>query len=432
MNNIKEIAKIAVFMLLAVAGFSACKESDRITIGSGDNVPPGAPKVVDTMLLNGGVRIYYEMPSDEDVLSINAEYTTATGDVRLFSASYFTDSLDILGMTGEQTVQLYAKDRAGNKSPVVPINVTPLESTISQVFSSIDVKAGFDALVVLWENRQQQPVNVFVTIKYALQGVNNEATKVFTSNYPNEQQVINNLKDIKTVDATVHVEDKYGNVSKSLNKQIELYQDVVIPKDSWTLPNPNDTIGGIPMMFGDNLEGKTRNVIDGKIDFGDMVNYLQTAGYGRTGIAAHGNVPWNLIIDLGDYYELSRIVTHQAHQATSGNPNITRGNYYQGNNVGLYNMYVWVLDGDPRQKPWNTAGWELVSQHKIPVPVGLSNIELVKIGQAGDEALMYPDNPHYTKPVRWFRYEALNSFLSNYTNTAANVLSEVTLYSKKK
>jgi hypothetical protein len=74
----------------------------------------------------------------------------------------------------------------------------------------------------------------------------------------------------------------------------------------------------------------------------------------------------------------------------------------------------------------------LVSQHQIPVPVGLSNTELVKVGHAGDEALMYPDNPHYTRPARWFRYEALYSFLNNYTNTGANVLSELTLYGKKK
>ncbi|WP_158648320.1 DUF4959 domain-containing protein, partial [Candidatus Symbiothrix dinenymphae] len=222
--------------------------------------------------LNGGVRIYYTIPSDEDLLSIDAEYTAANGEVRRFSVSYYKDSLDVLGMTGEETVRLYAMDRAGNKSTVVPIIIKPLESAVSQVFDSLDVKAGFDALAVSWKNLQQQPVSVFAKINYTQQGVAREVTSVFTSRNSVERQFINNLTGVNTVDVTVYVEDRFGNVSASRNKQLQLYQDVLIPKDNWTLPNPNDTLGGIPMAYGDHQEGKNRNVIDGIIDFGDNVN----------------------------------------------------------------------------------------------------------------------------------------------------------------
>lgn len=85
-------------------------------------------------------------------------------------------------------------------------------------------------------------------------------------------------------------------------------------------------------------------------------------------------------------------------------------------------MYIWD-DG--------LADWVQVTQHKIPVPVGLSEIEIVKLGEAGDMAYMFPDDPQYTKRTRWFRYEAVKSFNGNYTLEDANCLSEITLYGKK-
>jgi hypothetical protein len=434
MNNIRNIA---ILLLLVFTGFYACKESDRITIGSDDTTPPDAPILVDTMLLNGGVRIYYKIPTgpkNEDLLSIDAEYTASTGELRRFSASFYLDSLDVLGLTDEQTILLYATDRAGNKSTVVPITVKPLESAISQVYASLTVKAGFDALVVNWQNPLQEPMSVYVKTKYTKQGVNQEATTVFSSNNLNERQFINDLKDIQTVDVTVYVEDRYGNKTKSLSEyQIELYQDVEIPKEHWVLPNANDTIGGIPMMFGNGLEGRTAKVIDGIIDFGFSQNYLQTSNIGRTGVTGQGNVPWNLIIDLGEKYELSRIITYQQHFAAEGtDPERTIGTYFAGTNVGYYRMYVWVLAGDPRQKPWNPAGWELIGERKIPIPpTTLPVYERIKIAHAGDEVLMYPDNPRYTTASQYFRYEAVANFAGPYTGLTAQVLSEITLYGKK-
>jgi hypothetical protein len=45
----------------------------------------------------------------------------------------------------------------------------------------------------------------------------------------------------------------------------------------------------------------------------------------------------------------------------------------------------------------------------------------------------YPDEPQYTIPARWFRYEMVNGFADNYSTSHANVtcMSELTLYGKK-
>ncbi len=435
MKKFRELAKTALLMLFVVAGFYACQESDRLTIGSDDGVPPNPPTLKRPPLpLEGGVRLYYQIPSDKDLLSIDAEYTAANGDVRRFSASYFIDSLDVLGMTGEQTVRLYAVDRAGNKSTPVSENVVPLKSAVSQVFDSIAVKPGFGALLVYWKNLQTERVSVYVTLNYTLKGAAREANIVFTSNYATEQRVIR-LDSITTVDVSVYVEDRFGNVSASVEKkQLALQQDVAIPKKDWVLPAANDTIGGVPMMYGDGVEGKTRYIMDGIADYGRSINYLKTAGWGRTGKpnddGGNNNVPWSLIIDLGDTYKLSRIVTHQMHLGDPAHPELDRAFYYQDYNVGTYNMYVWTGAGNPQQVPWkyDEDGWEFVRRHTIPVPVGVSNAEMSRLGHEGDEALMYPEDPHYTPATRWFRYEALTNF---WGGTNATHLSEVTLYGIK-
>jgi hypothetical protein len=179
----------------------------------------------------------------------------------------------------------------------------------------------------------------------------------------------------------------------------------------------HDSIGGIPMGFLESYEARAYHLIDGDIDDKQLFQYIHTGGRGRTGMAKDGNVPWNAMINLGEEYELSRIITHQRWSSGS-----VRGQYYRDENVGIYNMYVW---DDAMER------WDSVSQHKILFPL-VTDIELKQLGMAGDMAYFYPDDPQYTKPTRWFRYEALKAFGGNYTATNANCLAEITLYAKKK
>jgi hypothetical protein len=176
------------------------------------------------------------------------------------------------------------------------------------------------------------------------------------------------------------------------------------------------------MAYLEAAEGRAYHVIDGIIDVGQY-HYIHTGGLGRTGFAKDGNVPWNIMINLGDEYELSRIVTHQRYSSTAYG---IRGHFYQAENVGIYAMYVW--NGAP---DGSEGVWDSICEHKIVFP-SVSDIELKQLGLAGDMAYFYPDDPQFTKPTRWFRYEALKAFGSNYTATNCHCLSEITLYAKKK
>jgi hypothetical protein len=417
---------LILLLTVLMTGIYACKEEERFGINSDDSTPPGKPILLDTKQLNGGARLFYKVPNDKDVLSIDAEYTTATGKTAKFSASYFKDSLDIYGMadTVPHTVQLYAVDRAGNKSEPVSVSVTPLESVISLVAKSVIAKSGFSSFFVDWTNELEQNVNVYVDFNFTQNGVNREYTIVFSSKALSDRRFVNDLELTaqEPVSVKIRVEDRYGNMTSPLDLgSLVMLRDEVIPKDKWYFPAPNDSIDGEPQCWALQDGARLSCIMDGIIDdLGQAVYYTHTGGNkGRTGNPANGNVPWNLFIDMGDYYELSRILTHQRRN----NANVTNKGFYYGNeNVGRFNLYY--LDEE-------TGKWEYCSQNTIPIPTDLSDLEIIKMALAGDMAYFYPDDPKFTKPARWFRYEALACFLNNYTSTNANSLCELTLYGRK-
>jgi hypothetical protein len=420
----KYLLLFAAFLLF----FAACEEEKRFAISSDDTVPPGAPVYLDYKPLNGGARLFFTAPADEDLLSIDAVAVNGDKSYR-FSVSYFTDSLDVYALPKEEdyTVQLFAVDRAGNKSNVVNVTVRPLESAYSKVAKTIVAKPGFDAIFVDWKNELGEAVNVFVDYTFEQNGVTRELMSVFASADTVDRKYINDL-DLDAshpVSVKVRVSDLYSNFSETLDfGKLVVLKDVELQKfDSeknplWSMPQENVEPpfgGGVRQVNGSSFDGKTRAVIDGIIDRDGNLNYLMTDcdEYGYE---------WSVLIDLGAYYELSRIITHQRWHSSGAD--IERGNYYMGSNVGHYRMYRWDEE---------SMSWETISEHKIPVPKGtLSDIQWMQLGRAGDMAYMFPDEPGYTKPTRWFRYQALHNFNDNYTDRNCNLLSEITLFAKQK
>lgn len=438
---------------LSLLGLCACLEEGRFQISADDDTIPGVPVVTNIKPLAGGARIYYDLPKDEQLLQIVAEIVAFNGKTFKFSSSYFKDSLDVwgLGERKEYSFNIWAETRGGIKSALVPVKVTPEISGIWYVKESIVINPGFGALIVDWKNPQAQTVNVFVDLDFMMNGERKELGLVYSSNADSVHQVIPDLSSTEEVNVSIRVEDIYGNTTDEIvENNIQLLKDSKIPKRDangnpiWVLPKTNDSIDWVPMCFGDGANGRLERVIDDLIDFKEGTtsqtnNYMHTTFMGRAGIPGvqMGNI-WNLIIDLGDYWHISRVVTHQRWDYTIGNP---RGTLYQGENVG--NFALWVLDEDEQgDRAWNIYGeeisgtWVRISEHYVPIPVGLAPIEYVPLGVKGDEAYMFPQTPGYTKPVRWFRYEALSGIESvnniPYAGTRSNCLSEITLFGMPK
>ena len=445
------------FFMLMIVCISACKEEDRYATEGANTNPPGVPTDISWQPLYGGARFHYTIPKDENLLTVNAEYYNELGETVYFTSSFYKDSVDVYGFGAEKeyTVYLYGVNRAGKQSEKVPVKVFPLEPAISRVAHSIDLKAAFSSFFLDWENELKQLINIYVSYKYIEKGAPRDMVSVFSSNKPAERRFIRNVYPEPTdpVRISVWVEDQYGNSSEQIDfGNVYLLEDYKLDKSIMNFPEANDSTvilrdgtrfnTGVPAMFGQNLEGRMWKLIDDVIDEGDLLNFFHTGSLGRTGMTKDNNVPWNIILDLGDYYQLSRINTVQRHTGclNCGQDNfVQRDMYYRYENCGHFALYY--FDDDERFTPFPNAfdtdinevsyGWVLCSEQKTPIPLGISELQYVLLGKAGDEALMFPDNPQYTKPTRWLRFECLHCFDDNYTSTGANCMSELTVYGKR-
>jgi hypothetical protein len=425
-----------LFINIIILFLCSCAEEGRFDINSDDRVPPGAPVVSSSEPYNGSAVIYYTPPTDIDVISVDAQYTRASdGRVFRFSTSYFANYIVVPGLadTIVYDVEVYAVDRAGNHSPKITVPVKPLPSAILKVKQEMIIKAGFNAVFAKWTNELQTNVNVLIDYSFTdADGTARTLTRVFTSSSKDNRYYITDI-DIPTdspVKVKYRVSDDYGNYTDYVDTIGNLYvmKDVEVPKLKpdrslyWALPESKtlplaEEGNTIRQVDGNFADGKLGKVIDGVIDMNENLNYMMTS-------AGH---PWSLMIDLRDTFELSRILTHQ--RQTSGGREFTevdRGGYYRDGNVAQYRMYRW--DHDLKQ-------WELISFHRIETPQGtLSELEWNKAGRAGDMAYMYPDDPKFTKPTRWFRFEVIARFDNDgyYASDSGGSLSEITLYCKEK
>ena len=442
------INKMFFLMLVVSICIISCTEEGRFKTEGGNTTPPGVPTLDPArpwIPLYGGARIYYIIPGDEDLLSVDAEYFNERGERFFFSSSFFKDSIDVIGFGAESeyTVYLYGVNRAGVKSEKIPVRVTPNEPAISRVLSTVEILAGFNSLIVDWKNELEQIINIFVDYRYIQNGMERTITQVFSSNMEVDRRFINNVFTLPTdpVHVSYRVADFYGNVSETVTLEpLLLMEDQEIPKftlqpgDLMVIPEANDSTvllrngtrvnTGIPAFFGDHLEGRRYKLIDGILDEGENLNFYHTGELGRTGVTGQGNMPYNIIIYLGGTWELSRIITHQRH--SGGHNSANRGHFYRNENVGRFRLYY--FDEDPEVMDWVPTTPE---DQRTPVPLGISELELILMGKAGDMSYFYPERPQYTKPTRWFRYEAVAGFVDDYTSNRGNCMSEMTLFGRR-
>ena len=405
MRNIIKFRReiMVILLILKIMVQTSCQEAKRFEISGDDRTPPGQPVFVDSEPLLGGARVFFRPPADEDLLYVEASYVNHAGKRLRFAASYFTHYVDVngFGNEGAHAIELCAVDRAGNRSESVPITVTSLEPVAASVAKSLDVLSSFASMLLKWTNVATEPVFVWVDIVYTQNGAPHEHTIVFNTQQTETRFIEGlNLYAHEPISVKVNVRDKYDNVVHAKDTTIILLTDEIIDKERWRAPE-GGTIqgGGITQVSGLRMDV----IFDGIVDI-DVENYF---------ITSQDN-PWNLIINLVDEYELSRIVTHQrwtGFGSTWGQVDF-RGNLYRGDNVLTYNVYGWDEVGNR---------WELFSRVEINEPAVKDATEFTILGKEGDMAFLYPEEPRFSRPTRWLRLEAIEG----------KWISEITLYGRR-
>lgn len=396
------ILKFAL-LLMSIIVLAGCEEGKRFAISDDDTIPPNVPIFIYSEPLAGGARVFYRMPDDEDVLFIEVSYLNTAGEVVRFTSSYFSGSLDVRGFNseGEHQITLCAVDRAGNRSDEIKETVVALEPPFVTTAKSVDVLPSFSSLMLKWDNPYMEPIYVSVELSYMEKGTRRNHNTLFSSFMLNEIQTIDNLMPDQndSVKVSVSVSDKFGNIEPSKTMSVALLMDEELDKTEWTLPPAGFSLGGVTQADGNMEIGNMDAVVDGITEATKFLNFYLT----------NEPNPWNIIIDLGSEKELSRIVTHQRY--TGEQSGSEQGNYYRGDNVLAYNIYIW--DDDQQ-------AWEFVSRNDIQTPVVKQTSDYKLSGDKGDEAFFYPEEPKFSKATRYFRFEAIKG----------KYISEITLFGK--
>lgn len=388
---------------------SSCEESKRYEISSDDTTPPGKPIFVDSRAIYGGSRVYFLPPDDDDMLYVEAAYKNELNEEVTAIASYFCDSMDVMGFKdeGEHDITLCSVDRAGNKSPKINAKIVSGQSAVKLMSENIDIIPSFGSVILSWKNPLMEPLYLYANVRYVLNNIQHDFTKVFSTS-ASGTQTIDSLKLYNGEDLhlSMTVKDRYKNsITPISDTTIHLLVDEELDKHEWKLLDPGTELGGVVQSDGSYNKGHMDQVIDGLTEASGIINFYEAL--------PKNDGTFDIIIDLGGRYCLSRILTHQRFSGgqMQGNASNLRGNYYTGQNVLNYRLWIWDEDSD---------SWVSISRHTIKAPNVKQQADYKTLGDKGDMAFFYPDVPGFSPATRYFRFQALSGAY----------ISEITLYGK--
>jgi hypothetical protein len=396
MNSIKYIAICG--LLAVVAG--GC-DTDQLSSIETDKSAPGPIKNVEAEPLAGAARLTYSLPSDPDLLYVQAIYKNKAGRAMEFKSSYYTNTLVVDGFpdTEAHTVDLYAVDRSGNRSTPVTIQVTPKTPPVLTTFHTLVVAPDFGGATISFINATKADLAIIVTTPDSTG--NMAVTRTF---YTARDTASFSVRGFESVSRQfgVFVRDRWGNESDVLLQELIPIYEIQLDKTKFReISLPGDAActswgGAMPYVW------------DGRVT-GDV------SGFGlHTGNASTG-MPKIITFDLGVEAQLSRFTLQTV-----------QDDRHWYNDVSPKRYEVWgALNYNP---DGSLDGWtKLLSITNIKpsgLPIGLFTDDDRTVGRIGDEADVPTDMPR----VRYIRIRCLENWSGN-TNM---VFSEVTFWGSDK
>lgn len=286
---------IIIYSLFAImVAFTACKEE---TVGQTpvDNTPPGIVTDVQVQNVAGGAIITYQIPEDEDLSFIRAEYIRQ-GKSCTDHSSIYNNSLKIegFGTTEPVKVNIYAVDFSMNKSEAVEVTIKPEPPYIDDIYRSLKPTTDFAGVNVKWENDLRLPIGI--TLLYKEEGAFIEKETYF-SDVKEGEYAFRSFADELT-EFKIFIKDQWDNCSDTLNFELTPLYEVPIDRRNYKQ-------GKLPFDCTSEIYGAWWALWDNCHD-GDML--------GNAWVTALDNNPENehrfpimTTFDLGSMAQLSRV-----------------------------------------------------------------------------------------------------------------------------
>ncbi|MDO6435684.1 DUF5000 domain-containing lipoprotein [Flavitalea sp. BT771] len=366
----------------------ACKKETH------DPTVPGGPKPapvanVQVKNLPGGAELTYSLPNSDGLLYVLATFDRSPGDVQQVKASYYNNSLQVLGFpdTLPHQVSLYAVTRGEVKSDPVVVTVNPTLPPVMRVFRSLTVKADFGGINILFTNPDTAHI-VIVTCSNDSTGkytaVNNHYTNAWTDSF-----AVHGF-DTARRKFGVFIKDQYGNHSDTLTVFLSPYYEKFVDKGTFSeldLPGDIQYDWGLPMP----------NLWDNSI--GDWSIWHSQP-------VPSGGWPVWITFDMGKTVKLSRCALWQR-QSTDW--------IYAQNNLRVFE--IWGSTHPNPDGSWDNS-WFKVLSHQIIKPSGLPETQDsqadIDAAVAGEQMNVSLDVP----PARYIRIKIFSTWSMNAANIA--------------
>ncbi len=348
-NN--SIRVVTLLLLVISLLLQSCKKNEL------DTIPPGEISVKSIEPTHGGAIIHYDLPGDDDLLYVKAEYINSQGNTVFKASSRFANAIEVDGFndTLAHPIRLYTLDRSNNASEGISVEVSPAISFIYVVQETIQIQPDLGGVLVNWENPAEK--TVFVYLFYS--DGQEERSRILSSNKSTDAFIVRGLDSVDYEFSTL-VEDFNGNKTEKLFLQtVKPLFEEKINKSTWTLVQ-NLSIDG------NAWEGVTENFWDDVVDTHqnpDDNSYFIINRDNNGGIL---NYPLDIVIDLNKSIILNRLTVWQrAYWYVAGNNWISEiPYYYQNENMRSFDLWAsndmqeWLLlgefdIGDPRDNDGN-------------------------------------------------------------------------------
>lgn len=395
-KNLKAVYYLLVLVLVVV--FNSCDDNSMVPIET-DGVAPGKVSNVIHENLPGAVRFVYTLPSDPDLLFVEATFETGNAKKMSFKSSYYTNNLLIEGFsdTTEVNVELYAVDRSGNKSELYTENVKPLLPPFHHTLQTLVIEPDFGGITVYYDNPSEANLAIGVLTPDSI-GDYVTAKIEYTSRAKARFSVRGYSSDEREFE--LYVRDKWENYSDTISVTVLPLREEKLDKLLWEQFDINSSDAAADMWGG---------IMEALWD--DFLGSDATPPWGAHSGATNGLPPMFWTIDLGTTSRLTRSmlwgVLDDKHMYNDQTPR-----FYE-----IWGSTDPAIDG-------SFDGWFLMAEHEMikpsGLPVGQLNEDDRTAARTGDEIVFDTSLP----AVRYIRIKSTK----NWNNNTNMVIGEFTLF----
>lgn len=304
-----------LLMLLVTLGLSGCSE-EPVGQTPINNIPPSPVTNINVENFNGGAKISYHLPEDEDLLYVEARYEV-NGVKYQTSSSLYKNFLEVQGFgdTEERKVELVCVDKSMNESEPVSVPIHPLTPPIKLIYESLKLQSDFGGVRATWDNEYKTDISVTILVPDSFGVLKPYPNGTFYSDAVKGTGILRGFPSEKQFFAAT-IRDRWGNQSDTVNGDfIPLYEEKLDKSKFRDL-----------FLEGDKPLNKygwsIRNLWNDKINVNE---------------GAHGDgvwgVPYPFTFELGQTAKLSRIVVNHRPAAQ-----------FSWGNGGGYEYEIWGTD----------------------------------------------------------------------------------------